>query len=184
MPSRWPDLRRTSLSWCAAHAVLAEPEGHAPFLACPEALSRSRGLCLAVMEGRCSCTLVPGAFGPLHARAAFPCSCRVFFFDLFPLSPSLVPPPHRGQGRPRLLPCRVAGRSPCPLRLPWLSCAVLVVVVGFGVFGVPCLSCVCLSGVVCVRCGGGASRYACRGFGMAGRQLVFLLLPWLCPQER
>ena len=32
---------------------------------------------------------------------------------------------------------------------------------------------VCLSGVVCVRCGGGASRFACRGFGMAGRQHMF-----------
>ncbi len=65
---------------------------------------------------------------------------------------------------------------------------VLLALVGFGGLVCPArlavLLVVCLSGLVCVRCGGGgASRYACRGFGMAGRQHVFVL-PWLCPQER
>ena len=142
---------------------------------------------------------------PLGLRAA-PCAGSLPAVPpLFvPLPPPLSPLPRPGAGRC----CAGLGAAstrggrppPCPLAC-WLVvfvrclvvfwccwwCWWVLVALVWLVVGVSCSSCGlarCLLVLpVCVRCGGGASRVACRGFGMAGRLHVFLL-PWLSPQER
>ena len=157
---------------------------------------------LADKERRCVCTLVPGAFGPLPARARCP-RFRLFFLCF---SPPPRSPPSAARGRPcraglvaastrggRPLPCPPACRLVVVVR--WL--VVFGVVGGVGccwwfwlglVFGVSCSSC----GIACcllVWCGVCAVWWWCFAlclprFGY-GRPLarVCCFSPWHVPRR-